>query len=212
MKQILVLLAVVSFSTASMAQSDKYTGAMSSKIAELDSAKTADDFLASSAAFQRIADAEKNQWLPYYYAAYTQAVYSLLKNDQPNNDQYADKVEALLAKAEALQPKNSEIELIRSITATMRLLVDPQNRYQVYGPAIEKALETSKSLDPTNPRPYYIQGQNLRFTPEQFGGGCGTAKPVLEEAIKKFDTFKPASPLHPTWGRKQVADLIASCK
>lgn len=212
MKQILVLFAAITFSAAAMAQSDKYNSAMSGKIAELDSAKTPDDFLAASAAFERIADAEKNQWLPFYYAAYTQAVYSLLKNDAPNNDQYADKVEALLTKAEALQPNNSEISVVRSITATMRLLVDPMNRYQVYGPAIEKALETAKTLDPTNPRPYYIQGQNLRFTPEQFGGGCGTAKPILEEAIKKYDAFKPASPLHPNWGKKQVADLIGSCK
>ncbi|NML20503.1 hypothetical protein HHL16_06440 [Pseudoflavitalea sp. G-6-1-2] len=212
MKQILVLIAAVTFSAAAMAQSDKFNSAMSGKIAEIDSAKTADDFLASSAGFERIADAEKNQWLPYYYAAYTQALYALIKNDQPNNDQYADKVDALLAKADALAPNNSEISVIRSITATLRMLVDPMSRYQVYGPAIEKALGEAKTQDPSNPRPYFIQGQNLRYTPEQFGGGCGVAKPILEEAIKRYDAFKPASALHPHWGKKQASDLIAGCK
>ncbi|MGN6417258.1 MAG: hypothetical protein ACTHMC_07195, partial [Pseudobacter sp.] len=173
---------------------------------------TADEWLASSAAFERIADAEKNQWLPYYYAAYTNCLYTLIKNDAANNDQYADKIEALLAKADALSPNNSEVSVIKAIVATIRMIVNPMQRYQQYGPAIEKALNESKTQDPNNPRPYFITGQNLRYTPEQFGGGCATAKPILEEAAKKYESFKPASELHPNWGKKQVEELIAGCK
>jgi len=212
MKQILVVFVAFSISVAAMAQSEKYNGAMSSNLTLLDSAKTADDFLASSAAFERIAEAEKNQWLPYYYAAYTQCLYTFVKNDMPNNDSYADKVDALLAKAEALSPNNSEISVVRSMVATARMLVSPMDRYQTYGPAIAKALEQAKSQDASNPRPFFIQGQNLRYTPEQFGGGCETAKPILLEAQKKYEAFKPASALHPNWGKKQLDDLIAGCK
>ncbi|MBO9632837.1 MAG: hypothetical protein J7578_06935 [Chitinophagaceae bacterium] len=212
MRKILLTFAVLFITAAAMAQSEKYNGAMTAKIAELANNKTADDWLASAAAFERIADAEKEQWLPYYYAAYSQCLYALIKNDAANNDQYADKVEALVAKADALSPNNSEVSVVKSIIATLRMIVNPMQRYQQYGPAIEKALNDAKSQDPNNPRPYYIQGQNLRYTPEQFGGGCVPAKPILEEALKKFESFKPASDLHPNWGKKQVEDLIASCK
>lgn len=212
MRKLLFVFAALSLSVAAMAQSEKYTAAMTAKIAELGSAKSADDFLASSAAFERIAEAEKYQWLPYYYAAYTQCLYALLKNDAPNNDQYADKIDALVAKADALAPANSEISVVKSIVATIRMIVNPMQRYQMYGPAIEKALTEAKEQDPNNPRPYFIQGQNLRYTPEQFGGGCVSAKPILEEAVKKFASFKPASELHPNWGQKQVEELIAGCK
>lgn len=212
MRKILFVFAALGLSVATMAQSEKYAGAMTTNISQLESNKTADDWLASAAAFERIADAEKNQWLPYYYAAYTQALYTLIKNDAANNDQYADKVEALLAKADALSPNNSEVSVIKAISATIRMIVNPMQRYQQYGPAIEKALNDAKTQDPNNPRPYFITGQNLRYTPEQFGGGCATAKPILEEAAKKYETFKPSSQLHPNWGKKQVEELIAGCK
>lgn len=212
MRKILLAFAVLFITVVTMAQSEKYNGAMTAKIAELANNKTADDWLSSSAAFERIADAEKEQWLPYYYAAYTQCLYALIKNDAVNNDQYADKVEALVAKADALAPNNSEVSVVKSIVATLRMIVNPMQRYQQYGPAIEKALNDAKSQDPNNPRPYFIQGQNLRYTPEQFGGGCASAKPVLEEALKKYGDFKPASELHPNWGKKQVEDLITGCK
>lgn len=212
MRKILFAVVALFMTAATMAQSEKYTSAMTAKIAELANNKTADDWLASAAAFERIADAEKNQWLPYYYAAYSQCLYTLIKNDAPNNDQYADKIEALLAKADTLSPNNSEVSVVRSMVATIRMIVNPMQRYQQYGPAIEKALNDAKAQDPNNPRPYFVQGQNLRYTPEQFGGGCTPAKPVLEEALKKYESFKPASDLHPNWGKKQVEDLIAGCK
>ena len=212
MRKILIVFAAFALSATAMAQSEKYTGAMSSKIEELGANKTADDFLASSQAFERIADAEKNQWLPYYYAAYAQGIYALIKNEASKNDQFADKIDTLIAKAEALEPNNSEISVLKSISATVRMIVNPMERYQMYGPAIEKALNDAKTQDPNNPRPYFIQGQNLRYTPEQFGGGCATAKPIMEEALKKYGSFKPASALHPNWGQKQLEEMIAGCK
>lgn len=212
MRKILIVFAAFALSATAMAQSEKYTGAMSSKIEELGANKTADDFLASSQAFERIADAEKNQWLPYYYAAYAQGIYALIKNEASKNDQFADKIDTLIAKAEALEPNNSEISVLKSISATVRMIVNPMERYQMYGPAIEKALNDAKTQDPNNPRPYFIQGQNLRYTPEQFGGGCATAKPIMEEALKKYGSFKPVSALHPNWGQKQLEEMIAGCK
>ena len=212
MRKILFVFAALALTVTAMAQSEKYTGAMTAKIEELGANKTADDFLASSQAFERIADTEKNQWLPYYYAAYAYGIYAFVKNDAANNDQYADKIDTLLAKASALAPDNTEISVIKSISATVRMIVNPMERYMQYGPVIEKALSDAKTQDPNNPRPYFIQGQNLRYTPEQFGGGCATAKPIMEEALKKYGSFKPASTLHPNWGQKQLEEMIAGCK
>ena len=96
--------------------------------------------------------------------------------------------------------------------ASIRMLVDPQSRWQTYGATSQQELETAKKIDPTNPRPYFLQGQGLRYTPQEFGGGCATAKPVLEEAMKKYETFKPATELHPNWGKGQVTQLLEGCK
>ena len=197
---------------ASFAQSEKYTKAMQTNISLMDSAKSADDMLALSATFERIADAEKTQWLPYYYAAFCETLYAYIKNDVANNDAYATKAEELIAKAEALEKNNSEISCIKSMAASLHMLVNPQQRWQQYGAAAQAEIDKAKAQDATNPRPYYLQGQNLRYTPEQFGGGCATAKPLLEEALKKFESFKPASSLHPNWGKARTQQLVDGCK
>lgn len=212
MKKMFIVLLALAITGQGFAQSEKFTKAMTSTLAQWDSAKTADDMLAISASFERIADAEKTQWLPYYYASLSQVFYAFLKNDMASNDGFAGKAEALLNKADALQPKNSEISCVKSMIATLRMLVNPQQRWQQYGATITTELDNAKKQDPTNPRPYYLQGQNLRNTPEQFGGGCNTAKPVLEEAVKKYEAFKPASDIAPKWGKEQTEKTLATCK
>ncbi|MEJ7671851.1 MAG: hypothetical protein WKF59_03885 [Chitinophagaceae bacterium] len=50
--------------------------------------------------FERIADAEKTQWLPYYYAAYCNVMNAFMEQDKTKVDAIADKAEELITKAE----------------------------------------------------------------------------------------------------------------
>jgi len=171
-----------------------------------------DDLLALANKFERIATAEKNQWLPYYYAAYCQVNYAFMNADKSKSDALADKATALIKQADALEANNSEISCIKSMIATVHLTVDPMNRYMEYGPESEKNLQAALKQDPTNPRPEMLIGQGLKFTPEQFGGGCGTALEKLEAAKTKFESFKPVTELHPNWGKEYNQQLIDDCK
>jgi hypothetical protein len=81
-----------------------------------------------------------------------------------------------------------------------------------YGAEATKNLEAAKKADATNPRPAMMEANSLYRKPEQFGGGCEAAKPVAEKAAKLFVDFKPASPLHPTWGKEVVDQILESCK
>src|SRR6266700_4864057 len=209
MKKILIATVFTCISTFCFSQSEKYAKAMTTNIASIDSVRSADDMFALSSQFERIADAEKTQWLPYYYAAYCEVIYAFMKNDVPNNDKYADRANALIGKAEALGSTNSEISCIKSMIASLHMMVDPATRWQTYGTTSQQEIEKAKTQDPANPRPYYLQGQNLRYTPEQFGGGCANAKPVLQEALKKFESFKPATDISPNWGKQRVNQLLA---
>ena len=102
MKQLFFILLSIVIVSQGIAQSEKFTKAMATTIATFDSAKTADDMLASAAAFERIGDAEKTQWLPYYYASLSQVIYAFMKNDMSQSDAYAKKADDLLKKADAL--------------------------------------------------------------------------------------------------------------
>jgi hypothetical protein len=210
-KSIAVILSMTLVITG-FSQSEKFTKAMTANLAKMDSVKSPEERLAASASFERIGDAEKTQWLPYYYAAFNQITYALMKNDAGGMDAYADKADQLIAKADALVQNNSEISCLKSMSATLRMLVNPAQRWQQYATVIESELEKAKKQDPSNPRPYYLKAIGLRNTPEQFGGGCSTAKPVLEEALKKYEAFKPASEISPNWGKEQVQQTLEGCK
>ncbi len=202
MKKILVLLMVTVSSTLLFAQSEKYTKAMETNIAMLDSALGKGGMAALSNTFERIGDAEKTQWLPYYYASYCAIMNALTSKDQTKNDPIADRSEQLIKKAEAIVGKeSSEISVIKSMIASAHMMVDPQARYQQYGAASMSEIAKAKALDPTNPRPVILEAQAKFYTPEAFGGGKAPAKELFTKALKMFDTFKPETSLHPAWGK-----------
>lgn len=209
----LFLIALVSLSVkGTFAQSEKYLAAMKSNIAAIDTSfKNPADLLNLANKFERIATAEKNQWLAYYYAALCQVNYTYMEQDKSKVDAIADKATELINKADSLQPNNSEISCIKSMIANSHLMVNPMQRYMEYGPEAASYIEAAIQQDPTNPRPEYLKGQGLKYTPEQFGGGCKNAKPVLEASLGKYNIFKPASDIHPNWGKQRVELLLTEC-
>ena len=212
MKKSFFLTSLILISLASFSQSDKYAAAMQKNIAAIDSGFRNPAYLLSLANnFERIAVAEKNQWLAYYYAAYCQVNNAFMEQDKDKVDGIADKATDLIAKADSLSPKNSEISCIRSMIASSHMMVNPMQRYMEYGPESNGNIDKAMEQDPTNPRPYLLKGQALKYTPEQFGGGCGVAKPVLQTALDKYATFKPASDLSPVWGKTRVEQLMKEC-
>ena len=213
MKKIFFLFALMLAFAAGFAQSEKYAGAMKAQIAKIEPAVQNGGFTDLVNSFERIGDAEKNQWLPYYYAAYCQVMSALIGTDKSKSDALADRADQLISKAETIAgAPNSETHVIRSMIATAHLTVDPQSRWQQYGQESAAFLEKAKQLDPTNPRPVYLEGQSKFYTPEAFGGGKATAAPVFEKALTMFDAFKPASDIAPAWGKSATQYFLSQCK
>lgn len=208
MKNVLLLIA---FLTSSMLSAQTgYEKAMTKGLQMVKDAQTAQDMNAASAFFERIAVTEKNSWLPYYYAAWTQ-ILSGYMDEKADKDKVAHKANELISQADALQPDNSEIYCLKQMSASIAMLVDPMTRWQTYGMEAASALEKAKKLDPSNPRPYLLEAQGLYYTPEQFGGGKAKAKVVYEKAIQMYGTFSPASSLHPSWGLEQAQEGLKNC-
>ncbi len=213
MKKLFLIATVTFLTAATFAQSDKYVANMKANIAAIDTSyKNPANLLDLANKFERIATAEKTQWLAYYYAALCQVNYTYMEQDKTKIDAIADKASELIDKADALQPNNSEISCIKSMIASAHMMVNPMQRFMEYGPEAQSFIDAAMQQDPTNPRPEYLKGQGLKYTPEQFGGGCATAKPVLQSSLAKHNAFKPASEIHPNWGKQRVEMLIGECK
>lgn len=204
----LSLLMLVGVSTT-FAQSAKYEGAMKSNLALLKEAKTSADYLNVANAFERIANAEKTQWLPYYYAALAD-LHNGMNDPNADKDAIGKKVDELLSSAELID-KNVELTVLHYYNETMIMTVNPQERWQTSGVAMANYAKQAIAQDPNNPRIYFLMGENVFHTPENFGGGKEKAKPIFQKSVNLFASFKPASDISPNWGKEIAEKMLAEC-
>lgn len=213
MKKSLLIIGSFFLMLSSFAQKEKFVAAIKKNLAGMDSAfKNPSNLLSLANNFERIANTEKKEWLAYYYAAFCQVNYGFMEKDKNKVDAIADKATELINKADSLNPNNSEISCIKSMIASCHMMVNPMQRWQEYGAESNSNMEAAMAQDPTNPRPYFLKGQGLRYTPEQFGGGCKTALPVVQIALEKYNSFKVASDIHPNWGKEMTQQIVDACK
>ncbi|MBY0482667.1 MAG: DUF5331 domain-containing protein, partial [Chitinophagaceae bacterium] len=114
MKNLLVV-AMIMIAGMVSAQS-KYEAGMGKGLEQMKAAKSAEDMAASSAFFERIADAEKDKWLPYYYAAYSNYLTGWM-NPKADKDAVSEKSKDLITKAEVLEKNNAELYVLRQMVA-----------------------------------------------------------------------------------------------
>lgn len=180
-------------------------------LAQYKEAATVDEMQAAATFFEEVGDTLKDKWLPYYYAAHATLLATKMTT-KPNKDKAAEKINALIAKAEALEPDNSELFCLKQMVTTMQITVNPMSRWQSYGEIAAEAIANAKTTDPSNPRPYLLEGLHIMSLPESIGGGKELAKKSLQKAVWLFDSFEPLSPFHPNWGKEQAVKALAACQ
>lgn len=207
---ILSLLLLLSFLQV-RAGGDKYIKAMESALSILDTATTSQTLIDLANRFERIGQAEKKEWLPWYYASLCYVNYSYSEEDLGKRDQLLDKAEGFLETALEMKMKDfekSEVQVMQGLIYSGRIMVEPQTRGMVFGPKAGQTFAKAKELNPENPRALFYYGQNLAFTPKQFGGGLDKGVPMMQEAVERFDTFEPASSIHPDWGKEYAVEAL----
>ena len=211
MKKIIISSVIILATLFSFAGEEEYMQAMEKNLQEMAQAKTAADFQAIANSFERIAEAEGDQWLPYYYVSYSYLNYIFAGDATDDIDMILDKAEAYLEKARVLSPENDEIEVLQGWIYQGRIQADPMGRGQLYSQKADVSFGKAKNINPNNPRIYFLIGQNVYHTPEMFGGGQKAACPYFKEAEDKFGSFTPETSISPNWGREYNHKFAASC-
>ena len=198
----LFLIAVLLGALSVHGQENRYTTAMLTAIEKMEQAYYPADLTESANQFERIATAEKSRWMPYYYASYCLISMSFDEKDGNKKDQILDRAQELLDKAMELEAEQSELYTLQAFLYPSRIMVDPMGRGMELIGKMLASLETAKELNPDNPRAYFLEGVNKLNLPPSLGGGADVAKPILEEALIKFEAFANEDPLWPGWGEE----------
>ncbi|KGN86116.1 hypothetical protein [Porphyromonas sp. COT-290 OH860] len=190
------------------AQSSAYQRAMTERTAKLDSASI--EVLQSLAAdFDRFTLMTGADWTAPYYSAYCRAIQAFA--DSEAADRLAEQAEQYLEKATELGGDASEIACLRSMLFAARLQVNPQTRWQIYGPESAKQLQLAQEANPNNPRVYLLQAQSVAYTPAAYGGGKDKALPSITKALELYTKQSPEPAYAPHWGEEQAKALYHFC-
>jgi hypothetical protein len=200
MKKALFLALLALLALPVMSQGKKYKKAMKAAVEEMQVAPDVATEMELVPGFEEIALSYPDQWLPSYHASRILVTSSFEESDADDSDVMLDRAKKLLDNAMELVPEESEVHVLESFYYIGLMSVDPMTRGQLYYEDVLAAIQKAKSLNPENPRAYFIDGMMTANLPEFIGGGPEVAKPIFLEAAAKFKTFHNEDPFWPIWG------------
>jgi hypothetical protein len=212
MKKIILSIAVVLISLVSMAQKPEFYKAMGETLPQYGECKGVADFQALGNKFEMIANVERSEWLPLYYHAHCYILMSFMEQDAAKKDSYLDVAEKSVTKLIEMVPAEAEVFVLQAFYFTGRLVVNPMERGQEYSGLSGQAIGKALALDATNPRAKMLKIQMDMGSAQFFGTDPKSFCPQAKELLDKWDEFKPKSPVHPNWGKDQVAGIVKGCE
>ena len=208
----LFLAALLAISVSTFAQTS-YEKAMIDKIAQVEQQKKSDEFTALTNDVTRIGDKEKNQWLPYYYAAFTniqKGRIAMREGKMTELDAIAAEAQKPLDLAMGLSKDNAELLILQKMIHGLKMMVDPQSRFMSEGMLAADALSKAEKLDSENPRITLLKAEDTYYTPEQFGGSKTKGLELFQKSLDQFKVYKPKTALDPNWGKAEAEYFLAN--
>lgn len=161
--------------------------------------------------FERIADAEKDQWLPNYYVALINTTTAFTTKDK-------EQVEGLLQKAQAAldvelkkQPNNPELLVMQGMIYSAWIANDPISNGMKLSGKTREVYAKAEAIAPENPRVVLSKTDFEMGSAHFFGTDTKPLCLKMNKAIELFATFKPESPFHPNWGLDRAQQAVTLC-
>jgi len=212
-KVIFLVVAAVTMIIATQAQ-EPTSSQLNSTVEKLASAMNIKSYQQLASEFANIAEAQKTNWLAWYYAAFCNAKIGwLLQYDGDLIEPFAKKADEQIHKSLSLldtatQKKElSEVYCVLSMVNRANVFINPMTYGRKYGPAASKYIQFARQIDPENPRAIYLQGWEKYSTPKMWGGDKKKAKELLELAAQRLNT-QQVSGSYPHWGKKEVEETL----
>lgn len=203
-----IIVTIVLFVTAQIFSQGQYEQGMGKAFALWGEGKNTE----ASDLFERIASAEKNNWLPNYYVALVNTTTAFGTKDK-------DQINALLTKAQTAldveltkQPNNAELLVMQAMIHTAWIAFDPMTNGMKLSGKVMEIYGKAEAIAPTNPRVVFGKAEFEMGSAQFFGTDTKPICAQIAKSIELFATFKPESAFHPNWGLERAKEALAACK
>ena len=214
MKKIIFLFVSASAIAAATHAQQSNQQDLQTAVEKLSTASNIEKYKQLESEFVAVAESQKTNWLPWYYAALCNAKIGwLLQHDGDLIEPYVQKADeqiqrSLLLLDTATQKRElSEVYCILSMIKRANVFINPMTYGRKYGPAASQYIEAARKINPENPRALYLAGWEKYYTPKMWGGDKKKAKELLELSSQRLST-QQVSDGYPSWGKKEVEETL----
>ncbi|MBL0012220.1 MAG: hypothetical protein IPP30_00180 [Flavobacterium sp.] len=204
----LILFAAIIMTSLTQAQQGRFEEGMGKAMQLWGEGKATE----ASDLFERIASAEKNNWLPNYYVALVNTTSSFQTRDK-------EKVSALLNKAQnaldiemVKDPNNAELLVMQAMIDTGWVVYDPMTNGMKLSGKIMETYGKALAIAPENPRAVFGKAEYEIGGAKYFGTDIKPMCAEIDRSIDLFAKFKPATPFSPNWGLDRAIEAQKECK
>jgi hypothetical protein len=178
----------------------------------IESARTVKDYMSAANFFDELSLRKHTEWLAPLYAGLSYILASFNESDTRLKDDLCDKAQVYIDSANMRHADISELASLQAFLYQARIDVSPMERGLAYSLKADSEIKKAEAANHNDPRPYFLYGMNVYYTPKLFGGGAEKALPLFEQAADKFNEFVPKMSFMPHWGKQQNLEMIAKCK
>ena len=160
--------------------------------------------------FQRIAQKETAEWLPWYYQAQITCFMASSNSDLDAKENQLNKALELIEAGKKIE-KNAELLALEGFVQMLRVSVDPATRGQKLSPVVFGLYNQALAIDPQNPRARLFLGQFQYGTAQFFGTGFEEACVNVKKAYDIFENQPSEPTIYPSWGMGSARAALANC-
>jgi len=164
------------------------------------------------AMFERVASAEKDNWLPNYYVALVNTTTSFRTKDKTQIDALLKKAQASLDIELTKQPNHPELLVMQAMIHTAWIAFDPMTNGMKLSGKVMEIYGKAEAIAPDNPRVVFGKAEFEMGSAKFFGIDTKPLCTKAERAVELFATFKPETAFHPNWGLDRAQGMVAACK
>lgn len=186
--------------------------AMASNISALNAAKDLTEFDPIANKFIRIGEAEKEQWLPYYYASLAYVWKGFRIKEMAEKDENLTEALKYIDKAKSLEENNAEVIALEGFIYMMQISIDPGTRGQSITPKAFGKFNQALAIQADNPRALLFKGQMQYGMSQFFGSGTEEACAMILKSVEFFEKDDKVDSILPSWGLSSANQYIENCK
>ena len=166
----------------------------------------------ASALFERIASAEKNDWLPNYYVSLVNTTASFASKDKETVNALLTKAQAALDIEMVKNPDNAELLVMQAMVYTGWIAFDPMTNGMALSGKVMQLYAQAEKIAPDNPRVVFGKAEFEIGGARFFGSDIKPMCAEVDRSIALFEKFKPETPFSPNWGLERALETQKSCR